>query len=198
MDDCPLQSIKEFLRYDGLEYCADCGRYSAKKEIIPLTVCVAAMCDVNGIIGASDRMLTAADIQFEPQQPKIIPLTNSLVIMIAGDSSMQAEIIQKLRHEIRKRLDADPEKWMDVSELAELYRINYNEIRFNKAQQSILAPIGLNGDLFISRQKEMDGTFIRQIATELLNYQAPSISAILAGVDNSGAHIYVADNDSIN
>lgn len=70
-----------------------------------MTVCVAAMCDTNVIIGASDRMLTAGDIQFEPQQPKIIPLSNSVVVMIAGDSSLQAQIMQKIINDVRERIE---------------------------------------------------------------------------------------------
>lgn len=171
---------------------------SGKREEIPVTVCVAAMFDEHGILGASDRMLTAGDVQFEPQQPKIIFISNSIAAMIAGDSSMQAEIMQKVKADVRKRIDEDSSTWVNIKDVAELYMVYYNESRLKRAEQSILAPFGLDSNSFISRQKEMEAGFVRQIATELLNYEAPRISAIFAGVDTSGAHLYVADNDSIN
>ncbi len=170
---------------------------SKKGGQIPVTVCVAAICEGHGVIGASDRMLTAGDVQFEPQQPKIIFLSNSITAMVAGDSSMQAEIIQKVRADIHKRIDADPSVWWNILDVAELYRVYYNEARLKRAEQSILAPFGLDSNSFISRQKEMDAGFVRQIATELLNYEAQAISVIFAGVDTGGAHLYVANNDGI-
>lgn len=61
-----------------------------------MTVCVAALCDDSStIIGASDRMLTSGtgDIEFEPPQTKIVNLTSSIAIMIAGDAILQTEIM---------------------------------------------------------------------------------------------------------
>ena len=101
-----------------------------QKEIIPVTVCVTAMCNGNTIIGASDRMLTAGDIQFEPQQTKIFPLTTSIAVMLAGDSSMQAEVLQCVQSDVNKRIDSEPQKWWNVSDIAELYSQHYNKVRF--------------------------------------------------------------------
>jgi hypothetical protein len=67
-----------------------------------VTVCVAAMgqfpLDAQLtlgplVVGASDRMITAGDVQFEPQQTKIAQLTSSLALMVAGDTDLQTEII---------------------------------------------------------------------------------------------------------
>ena len=151
----------------------------------------------NAIIGASDRMLTSGDIQFEPQQPKIIQLTTSIFIMVAGDSSMQAEIIQNVRFEVNKRIATEPDNWWDVRDVANLYSHYYNDARFKRAEKNILSLLGLDNNTFIAKQKEMDSGLVRQLATELINYEAPRISAIFAGIDNSGAHIYVADNENV-
>jgi hypothetical protein len=69
-----------------------------------MTICVAAICEDNTIMGASDRMLTARDVQFEPPQPKIIPLTKSIVTMISGDSYAQAEILALVYENVHRRL----------------------------------------------------------------------------------------------
>ena len=50
-----------------------CYNHPPKKGGISVTVCVAAICEGNSyLIGASDRMLTTSDIEFEPQQSKIV------------------------------------------------------------------------------------------------------------------------------
>lgn len=170
---------------------------SGKREEIPVTVCVAAMFGGNAIIGASDRMLTSGDIQFEPQQQKIIALTSSIAVMVAGDSSMPAEIIQNVQTDVSKRIETEPQNWWNVRDVAELYSRYYNDARFTRAEKQILTPLGLDGNTFISRQKEMYTELIRQLSTELKYFVPPSIAAIFAGVDISGSHIYVANNGNV-
>lgn len=171
-----------------------------KREEIGVTVCVAAMCEFYGqtlVIGASDRMVTAGDIQFEPQQPKIFDITSSIVIMTAGDSAMQAEILQGVRRDVSMQIAAEPKKWVDLRFAAETYAKHYNEVRSKKAESYVLAPLGLTMDAFISRQGQMSDTFIRQLASELYNFSAPHVEAIITGVDSTGAHIYVANDADI-
>ena len=146
-----------------------------------MTVCVAAIYDGNSVIGASDRMLTAGDIQFQPQQTKIIPVTTSIAIMIAGDSAMQSEIMQGVLADVNRRLTAEPTKWLFVREIANFYRVHYNVVRHRKAENDILFPIGLNRATFVSQQKNMDPSLVRQVATELINFETPDVDAIFAG-----------------
>lgn len=47
-----------------------------------MTVCIAAIYQeggLPGILGASDRMITVGDVEFEPPQPKVLPLVSSPV-----------------------------------------------------------------------------------------------------------------------
>jgi 20S proteasome alpha/beta subunit len=62
-------------------------------------------------MGASDRMLTAGDIQFEPEQPKVVPVSTSIVIMYAGDSAVQAEVLLKVVSDIVERIKKEPKNW---------------------------------------------------------------------------------------
>ena len=71
-----------------------------------MTVCIAAICDEGTMVaGASDRMITAADIEFEPPQPKIWPLTNSIIAMYSGDTSFLTEVLQGVERDVRTRHD---------------------------------------------------------------------------------------------
>lgn len=163
-----------------------------------MTVCIAAISSyANGFVitGASDRMLTAADVEFEPEVPKLYPLTNSIVALLAGDSPTQAEVLQEVDLQVKALLK--PDEWLDVKQVAELYAQAFNKRRTREAQTAILAPLGLDVNSFISRQREMDPSFIRMVATELYNYQPPETSAIITGMDNTGPHIFVVANGSI-
>ncbi|MCG2771968.1 MAG: hypothetical protein L6277_07765, partial [Desulfobacterales bacterium] len=182
----------------GRIFCAEVQLAQfGKKEEISVTVCVAAMCGSDTIIGASDRMLTTGDIQFEPHQSKIIPVTRSIICMVAGDSAMQAEILQYVQDIVNKRIEAEPQNWWNVRDVAELYDQYYNEARLKRAEKKILAPLGLDRNTFIDRQKQMDSELVRQLSAEMKYFTPPPISAIFAGIDTSGPHIYVADNENV-
>lgn len=82
-----------------------------------MTVCVAAICDSKTILGASDRMLTAGNVQFQPPSSKIYPITASIAIMVAGDMSLQAEIVSDLQGFIATQ----EQRNFAVKEIAESY-----------------------------------------------------------------------------
>ena len=71
----------------------------------PVTVCIAAVCQGNAIWGASDRMLTSGDgeVEFEPAFPKSFTLTAYIAAMMAGDSGLQAEILQDVFRIVSRR-----------------------------------------------------------------------------------------------
>ncbi|MEE8372210.1 MAG: hypothetical protein V3R87_00545 [Dehalococcoidia bacterium] len=162
-----------------------------------MTVCVAAMCAINTIFGASDRMLTAGDIQFEPEQPKIYPVSNSIAVQVAGDASIQEQIMQAVFRDVGKRIQEAPDEWRNVRDVAELYRRHYQELRLAHAEHDILAPLGLDRNTWLTKQKEMDSGLVIKIATELMNYEWQGTAAIVSGVDTTGAHIYTARDGAI-
>lgn len=45
---------------------------------------------------ASDRMLTAGDIQFQPASHKTLFLTNSIAILFSGQTAFHAEVVQEV------------------------------------------------------------------------------------------------------
>lgn len=86
-----------------------------------MTVCVAAICGSGTVFGASDRTLTAGDVQFEPTQSKVSQLTSSIAAILAGDSSLQGEVIQSVYRVLANRIQAEPNNWWSVKDVAELY-----------------------------------------------------------------------------
>jgi len=165
-----------------------------------LTVCIAAICEHNMIIGASDRMLTAGDIEFEPVPTsagkefplKITPLNDSrsIVIMMAGASDIQAQIALKIIRFIDATEKQSPQKIWSVEDTVNLYIDFYNQEKSRRAASAILAPFNLEPNTFIARQKEMLDGFSEMIARELMNFQMPPVETIITGADASGSHLY--------
>jgi hypothetical protein len=141
-------------------------------------------------------MKTAGDIQFEPTEGpnvavgKIIPMTSSIAVMTAGDAGFQAEMMTALKVAVGKRLEAAPDKWMDVKDVADLYVEIYNKDRRTRITNTILSPFGLDIDSFISKQGEMSEYFIRNVSNQIADFQMPDAAIIVAGVDDTGVHIY--------
>ncbi|MEZ2297258.1 hypothetical protein [Variovorax sp. RCC_210] len=164
-----------------------------------MTVCVAAICETSAsVIGASDRMLTAGNVQFQPPVSKCYELTTSAVLMVAGEMTIQAEIVALMRDRINAMLSVEPPpEWMRISEIAAMYSQVHSELRARRAASEFLGPLGLTLETFISRQTEMSSQLVSSLATEMITKAFPRVEAIIAGVDRTGAHIYVADGATI-
>jgi len=170
--------------------------HNSHLETIPVTVCVAAICwGGDTIIGASDRMITSRDIQFEPETSKSLPLTNSMVAMLADDAGVQGEIYNLIRPEIHRRIADNPDSWVSVTDIAHLWATSYSEIRFREAENSILRPLALDRVSFYAKQHEMSDEFIREIGNQLLQFSIGGATTIITGVDDSGPHIYLVQNE---
>jgi hypothetical protein len=162
-----------------------------------VTVCVAAVFDNFGIVGASDRMLTAGDVQFEPSVPKLRFWTNSIAGMVAGDANIQTEIGEEVNRVVNERIDANPNEWLKVKDVASIYKQECDKILGAMAERRILTPFGITRSEFLTRQKDFSADFVKDIAQELLNFEAPSVETIIAGVDRAGPHIYTVDANSM-
>ncbi|MBM3290380.1 MAG: hypothetical protein FJY92_09535, partial [Candidatus Hydrogenedentes bacterium] len=167
-----------------------------------MTVCIAAICGNEGglpasVIGAADRMLTATDVEFEPLQTKIVTLTSSIALMMAGDAFSQAEIIQRVSEQVHARVQAAPKDWLSVKYVAELYSTEYNQLRTRRSEKKLLAPLGLDSTSFLTRQQELAGGLVDNLASELINYPHLGVSAIVTGVDISGPHIYTIEDGEV-
>jgi hypothetical protein len=164
-----------------------------------VTVCIAAR-SMGMLVLASDRMLTAGDIQFEPPTEKITLLTSSIATMVSGDSSFYTEIITEVFRVMSERMKAEPNNWWAVKDVVDLYISFRNEAKRKRAQAAILAPLGLDSASFLANQKSMDSGLVDAIARDLISFEVPTISTIFAGIDHDSngihPHIYtVYDGD---
>ncbi|MBL8300282.1 MAG: hypothetical protein JNN30_18250 [Rhodanobacteraceae bacterium] len=145
----------------------------------------------------SDRMVTAGDVQFSPQRSKIIWLTSSVVAMIAGHIALASELLDEVEVVVRARITAEPENWWRVADIAGCWRAIYLDRLRREAERTVLTPLGLTSETFLSRQKQLSSSLANRLAAELLQYRLPVIEVIFAGVDSAGPHIYVAKGAEI-
>lgn len=159
-----------------------------------MTVGLAALCRSNGrpaVLCASDRMITSGDIQFEPPALKIYPLTVSIVMLTAGDSAAQTDIVQGVRLAIYLRLESD-KSWISVKEVADFVSQETASFVANRAARTVLQPLGLIFQTFVANQTGMRTEFFDRIMRAMGDCR-PDNETIVAGVDQSGSHIYEID-----
>jgi len=161
-----------------------------------VTVCVAAICD-GRVVGASDRMLTAGDIEFEPEASKLRNMNNAIGAMLAGNTAMQSEIMGRLTRETYAQIESNRDEWLRVEDVANQYYKHYLDIKRERSEQRLLHPLGLDGSAFLEKQKQMDTNLIDKLAKDLVNFEMPAIEAIFAGIDGTGPHIYTVRNNGV-
>jgi hypothetical protein len=162
-----------------------------------VTVCIAARSGPN-LVGASDRMLTSGDIQFEPPLlSKLTQLTSSIGILQAGDAAFHSEIMWGVVADVAARIQAQPMNWWLVSDVADLYVKYRNEAKRKRAEAVILAPLGHTIESFIRDQHLFKDGVADQITRDLINCEVPDASVLVCGIDPQGPHIYVVDNGYI-
>jgi len=152
-----------------------------------VTVCIAAMAEKSILVGACDRMLTAGETEFEPGQYKMWAFSRAIIALIAGDATLQSEIMKRVDIEIKRQINLDPTIWISVRDIASLYCKKYRELLREHAESDLLRPLGLSIDSFLKRQREMSPEFVQSIAKKLTKYKFPSLlETIFMGSDNDG------------
>ncbi|MFZ2644301.1 MAG: hypothetical protein WA117_25145 [Verrucomicrobiia bacterium] len=169
---------------------------------INMTVCVAAICNNNQIIGAADRMLTAGinqDIEYEPPQSKIFQVRDSIFCMYAGTAETFTPVFNRVFKDVTLpavKNDSPPKQW-SVQEIAELHAKYYRELQRQRAEETILVPRGLTFDTFIKNQSKMASDIIGNLDNELIQFHLPTVQAIYGGVGSAGLELYIVENETV-
>ena len=168
-----------------------------------MTVCVATLFQWNeapaghepilitsGII-ASDRMLTAGDVQYEPAKLKLAQMTPRVITAVAGDYPLHSQTIIDARKLIQNSSDKSPEN------VARMYGKAIQRIKQREAEDLYLSPLGMNSDTFIAQQKEMSDNFVERITNQLQSYPGEDVEALVIGSDGDRIHLYMVDTKGI-
>lgn len=136
---------------------------------------------------ASDRMITAGDIQYEPQQLKLAYITPTCLVLIAGDYSLHSQAIKKTMEAFLAKPDAKPH------DVAMTYGAAVQAVKCREAESLYLAPLGLNTDSFIAQQREMSESITATLLGQLQGYKGEEVSALVVGIEKGGAQLYTVD-----
>lgn len=160
-----------------------------------MTVCIAATCNwVNNapvVVAASDRMITVGDVAFEPPQTKVYELSNSIAMLISGDTATQTEIAKRAARRISDIIAADV-GWVFVEIAADIVGKCIADFRRAVTQRLYLEPFGLTHISFLEKQASLSNDWVHATTNRILGY-VPGVSCIVTGLDSSGAHIYTVD-----
>jgi 20S proteasome alpha/beta subunit len=154
-----------------------------------MTVCIAAVCNFGPdklpmVVCASDRMITINEIEYEPEQTKIIYLASQTVGLFAGDMQLHATVVPRVMQRISVEIAA--KKTILVEQIAEIYAEEFGIYRRKRAAKLYLTPLNLTVDNFLQTEpREM----AFDLANKMLNAEIDS-GAIIAGIDTTGAHIF--------
>jgi hypothetical protein len=135
-------------------------------------------------------MLTSGDIQFQPPTTKIYTFTTSINVMTSGDAGFQNEFLQHAYAEVRQLISANPKDWLAVEDVAQIIIKHRNEAKARRSEAAILAPLSLTRSTFLSGAHGLGDALSKTIASDLVQFQVPSTSTIVCGVDSTGAHIF--------
>ena len=151
-----------------------------------MTVCIAAACEGsrNVVVGA-DRMLTIGtlSLEFQHPNPKIVPLSDSCVMMTAGPALRDIELQKYVRRALAGVLG------VAVPVIVDKVKEGYQEARRGKIEELYLKPRGLTLDRFLQAGQALIQDAAMVIDEQLATYDY-ELDVLVAGVDADGAHIY--------
>lgn len=163
----------------------------------PLTVCIAAICDVKTaspkIVFAADRLISA-EIQFEHKPGKITRLSDYCYVMTSSDDALRSNmIVQQVIDQFQAR------NLLIIKEIADLFSKVCIDEKSKQREHDVLGPLGLNYETFRRNSKDISSEMVREITTSLTYYQYRFESEFLIlGIDiepQPKAHIYTVDQD---
>ena len=159
-----------------------------------MTVCVAALAQFDDdrtkgrspiVIMAADRMVTVREREYEfRDSTKCYWVTDQVGIMISGDPDALLLVCQQVYRTARdKPLTKVPDI---VAEFAACYEAE----RRQAVENTAFRPFGLTIDDFLKRQNEFSPEFRERLVGAIDNDDADLGSAIIAGIDEDGAHLF--------
>jgi len=158
-----------------------------------MTVCTASMFfwiygpdDYGGaVVVAADKMLTdlGLGIEYQGSRGKWATFGKQRLVLVSGDLAIQSEIIRRM-HILLHGIELP-----STPETAELVAAELRSYRATDAARVHLAPLGLDEQSFISKQRSMDSQLVLKLANQLQDHPTKA-EALVIGCDNDQASIY--------
>lgn len=162
-----------------------------------MTVGIGAICEGGkSAIVAADKMVTfGAPMSLQTEPPtlrKIIQLTDRTVLVFSGGTADGEEIVTATR----PFLAVNPKQ--PVAQIASSVKDSYSNYKFRRIEETILRP--LLGANFKEFQELAAKSAASQILTQVLGLVSQhnlGCDLLIAGIDDSGAHIFAVTHPGI-
>lgn len=154
---------------------------------VKLTICIGSICDSSKkAIVASDRMITAGDltVAFEHDVPKITQLTGNSLALTSGPALIHTDLFR----EVKKTIHAGATP--PINEIVDKVKNEYLKIRNRQVEERFFRVRGFNIEWFIHNQRALVPEIALRLDQQLERY-AFELTILIAGVDDSGAHLYL-------
>ena len=158
-----------------------------------MTICLALICDdLKKIVAVADRMVSVEflSLQFEQRTRKMDRIGKQFVALTAGDALGHTEIIREASREIAHLSQPT------VSDVASQVETCFTQSRQSLAEKTTLRRVGLDYTTFLEQQRNLSAELVSAIMSEYQDVEL-SIELIIAGVDRTGAHLYVISDPGI-
>jgi hypothetical protein len=121
--------------------------------------------------------------------------SSSIFALVAGDTSIQAEILKRVDIEVKAWIANDPDTWVSVKDITTLYCQKYRELLREQAEAEILQPLGLDIPSFLAQQATMARDTVSNIAEQLTTYDFDTKpETIFMGLDKDGPVAVIGEN----
>lgn len=160
-----------------------------------MTICIAANC-ANGqaVVVASDRMLSAPflTLEFDHPDAKIDEVSRTCVALSAGDALASHDVLMDgagFAGQLQNPM---------ISNFADQLRQKFIEARRRRASEQVLEPRGLSfGEFYQGGAITRLPPDLAMLLDSHIQQLQLDVSLILAGVDQTGAHIYSLDDPGV-
>lgn len=163
-----------------------------REERDAMTVCIGAICDDGkAIVVAADRMMTYGppmSLQVEMAVKKIVPVSDSCVILFSGAVPDGEEVINRTKIKMTGH-------HLTVSEIANFAAASYQEVKNARVESTILKPmlgVGFPGFATIIGQSA-SSQILQQIVGMVMQHNL-QLELLVAGVDDAQAHLFAVVN----
>lgn len=151
------------------------------------------MCnEAKTVVAVADRMISVEflSLQFEQHTRKVEHIGERFVALTAGDALGHTEIIRAATQEIAQLSQPS------VYDVALQIEQCFIDARQHLAENSTLRRVGLDYATFLEQQKNLSPELVSALMSE---YQAVEldIELLLAGVDNTGGHLYEVSDPGV-
>lgn len=158
-----------------------------------MTICIGALCSNKegvankAIVVASDRMVTLGQLtEFEHEAPKIAPIRDKIVALMAGDAFRASQLIRDV-------IASTPPESPHVFQVAQIAANRYLEARAKQIETDVFQPRGLTREQFYQGKIPALTQHLQQLAFQIDNHVTAfnfNVELLIAGVDEIGAQLF--------